>query len=96
MHRSLLSIALLLLHSVSLAGEADVLAAEVEHLGDNFYRFTVTVQHSDENWQHFAKAWEIIDRTEKYWVPEFCDTRMSKNNRLPVAIRWPSRKVLNR
>ena len=60
MHRSLLSIALLLLHSVSLAGEADVLAAEVEHLGDNFYRFTVTVQHSDENWQHFAKAWEII------------------------------------
>lgn len=44
-----------------LAGEADVIAAEVEHVGGDFYRFNVTVQHDDEGWEHFAKAWEVLD-----------------------------------
>ncbi len=55
---------LILLLSISLrcfAGEADVLAADVEHIGGNFYRFNVTVQHDDESWEHFAKAWEVLD-----------------------------------
>ena len=43
------------------AGEADVISAEVEHTGGNFYRFTVTVKHDDKDWEHFAKAWEIVD-----------------------------------
>ncbi len=47
--------------SVVTAGEADVLLAEVEHTGGNFYRFTVTVKHDDKDWEHFAKAWEILD-----------------------------------
>ena len=66
MRISLLTLFLLLL-LVSLkaptvgAGEADVIAAEVEHAGSNFYRFSVTVQHNDESWEHFAKAWEVLD-----------------------------------
>ena len=24
------------------------------------YRFKVTVQHTDEDWDHFAKAWEVL------------------------------------
>ncbi len=47
--------------SVVAAGEADVLLAEVEHTGSHFYRFTVTVKHDDKDWEHFAKAWEILD-----------------------------------
>jgi hypothetical protein len=43
------------------AGEADVISAEVEHTGGNFYRFSVTVQHDDESWEHFSKAWEVLD-----------------------------------
>lgn len=51
----------LLISYICNAGEADVLSAEVEHTGGDFYRFTVTVEHDDEDWEHFAKAWEIID-----------------------------------
>jgi hypothetical protein len=51
----------LLLPYIAYSGEADVAAAEVEHAGGNFYRFSVTVQHDDESWEHFAKAWEVLD-----------------------------------
>lgn len=44
------------------SGEADVINAKVEHTGGHFYRFTVTVKHDDEGWQHFAKAWEVLDK----------------------------------
>ena len=52
---------LLLLPWHCFAGEADVIAADVEHNGGDFYRFSVTVQHDDESWDHFAKAWEVLD-----------------------------------
>ena len=60
MRKDLLSLLLLLLPVISLAGEADVLSAEVEHVGGEFYRFNVSVQHTDEDWDHFAKAWEVL------------------------------------
>lgn len=60
MRNVLLSLLLLTLPITSLAGEADVLSAEVEHLDGYFYRFKVTVQHTDEDWEHFAKAWEVL------------------------------------
>ena len=53
---------LILLHPcISFAGEADVLAAEVEPVGGEFYRFNVTVQHNDESWEHYVTRWEIMD-----------------------------------
>jgi hypothetical protein len=52
---------LMLLPINLLAGEADVISANVEHTGGDFYRFDVTVQHADESWEHFAKAWEVLD-----------------------------------
>jgi len=60
MHTALLSLLLLSTSYNSLAGEADVLSAEVEHVGSDFYRFKVTVQHADEDWNHYAKAWEVL------------------------------------
>jgi hypothetical protein len=60
MRNVLLSLLLLLVPAISLAGEADVLSAEVEHVGGDLYRFKVSVQHNDEGWEHFAKAWEVL------------------------------------
>jgi len=61
MRISLVSLFLFIISSTGYAGEADVIAAKMEHSGGNFYRFTVTVKHDDEDWDHFAKAWEILD-----------------------------------
>ncbi len=61
MRISLIFLIFLLSSFATFAGEADVIAAKVEHSGGSFYRFTVTVQHDDEDWEHFAKAWEILD-----------------------------------
>lgn len=41
------------------AGEADVLDAEVSCNGH--CRFSVTVEHADEGWDHYANKWEIVD-----------------------------------
>jgi hypothetical protein len=60
MRNALLSLLLLTTATISFAGEADVLSVDVENMGDNFYRFNVTVKHTDENWEHFAKAWEVL------------------------------------
>jgi hypothetical protein len=59
--RNSLFVSFLLFSSIVFAGEADVIDAKVEHSGGDFYRFIVTVQHDDEGWEHFAKAWEVLD-----------------------------------
>lgn len=41
------------------AGEADVLEADVSCNGH--CRFSVTVEHADEGWDHYADKWEILD-----------------------------------
>ena len=42
------------------AGEADVLDARIAQEADGNYRFTVTVQHADEGWDHYADRWEVL------------------------------------
>lgn len=43
----------------ALAGMADVEGVEVSKDG-NGYRFSVTVRHADEGWEHYADKWEVI------------------------------------
>lgn len=45
--------------ATGLAGEADVLEADVSC--DGQCRFSVTVEHADEGWDHYADKWEILD-----------------------------------
>ena len=59
---------LLLSASIGIAGEADVLSAEVEHAGGDLYRFKVTVQHEDEGWNHYVDHWLILDKDEQLIV----------------------------
>ena len=42
------------------AGEADVIAVEVEALGGNKFRFDVTVEHEDDGWDHYANGWQVL------------------------------------
>ena len=42
------------------AGEADVVAAEAAVAADGTWRFSVTVRHADEGWDHYADAWDIV------------------------------------
>jgi hypothetical protein len=43
-----------------IAGEADVLKANVVKTGDGVYHFDVTLRHGDTGWDHYADAWEIL------------------------------------
>jgi hypothetical protein len=42
------------------AGEADVLAGDVEAVGNNVFTFHVTVRHADTGWDHYADKWDIV------------------------------------
>ena len=42
------------------AGEADVVAAEAAVAADGTWRFSVTVRHADEGWDHYADAWDVV------------------------------------
>jgi hypothetical protein len=46
--------------TVSFAGEADVVDVKVERAGDRTFTFTVTVQHDDKGWDHYANQWEVL------------------------------------
>lgn len=41
------------------AGEADVIAVDVSTDGAN-WRFSVTVEHADEGWDHYADKFDIV------------------------------------
>ncbi|MDZ7842036.1 MAG: hypothetical protein U5R46_14640 [Gammaproteobacteria bacterium] len=61
MRRALtLSTLLFMPTAASLAGEADVLKVDVSCSGETC-RFSVTVAHSDEGWDHYADKWEVLD-----------------------------------
>ncbi len=42
------------------AGEADVLNAEAQRSADGTFRFSVTLQHDDSGWDHYADRWEVL------------------------------------
>lgn len=46
--------------TAALAGEADVIAVEAAQEGDNTWRFSVTVRHADEGWDHYADRWQVV------------------------------------
>jgi hypothetical protein len=46
-----------------LAGEVDVLDVKISSTGADMYRFSVTLKHADEGWDHYADKWDILDET---------------------------------
>lgn len=55
-----LTLCLFFYHSISFAGEADVIKVNVKKNKKNSYNFSVTVFHKDTGWKHYANKWEII------------------------------------
>lgn len=52
---------LLAIHALpAVAGEADVIGVAVKQRGNGLYQFDVTVQHTDEGWDHFVDKWDVL------------------------------------
>lgn len=49
-----------LLGTVALAGEADIIAATASQAANGTWTFDVTVSHSDEGWDHYADAFDVL------------------------------------
>ncbi len=47
--------------SLVFAGEADVIDVKITKTDADMYRFSVTVAHNDEGWDHYADKWDILD-----------------------------------
>ncbi|MBL4740043.1 MAG: hypothetical protein JKY12_03565 [Sneathiella sp.] len=43
------------------AGKADVFEVKVVKTEADIYRFSVTVSHADEGWDHYADRWDVLD-----------------------------------
>lgn len=56
----LLIAAALLVSLPAVAGEASVVGAKAEAVGNGTWRFYVTLRHDDEGWAHYADAWDIL------------------------------------
>ena len=42
------------------AGEADVIPADAVRTAPGVFRFSVTVLHRDQGWDHYADRWEVL------------------------------------
>ena len=59
--KTLLLVALFTLLAIPLyAGEADVLKVKVSKESGRSFSFSVTLQHADEGWNHYADGWEVV------------------------------------
>ncbi|WP_206378297.1 hypothetical protein [Sneathiella limimaris] len=43
------------------AGEADVLDVKIAKTDADMFRFSVTVRHEDQGWDHYADKWDVLD-----------------------------------
>jgi len=58
--KPILVAAAMLISTTSFAGEVDVTAVDATKTGDETYRFSVTLSHSDTGWDHYADKWEVV------------------------------------
>ena len=63
MKKNLVAAYFCILASSALAGPPTVLDAKAERQGDT-WRFSVTLTHSDEGWDHYADGWGVYDADE--------------------------------
>lgn len=58
-----LAVILLLLSSVSFAGEVRIVDVRVECPGS--CTFAVTLEHADQGWSHYANQWDVMTLDDK-------------------------------
>ena len=57
--RILLLILLTTISSVSIASDAKIIKASAELTSAQKFNISVTLEHADEGWEHFANAWRV-------------------------------------
>jgi hypothetical protein len=46
--------------AAAIAGEADVVGVDAVQQSDGAWRFSVTLRHADEGWDHYADRWDVV------------------------------------
>ncbi|MEO0435935.1 MAG: hypothetical protein AAF098_03405 [Pseudomonadota bacterium] len=64
MKAALIRFGFLILSLPAVAGEADVLAVDTFCDDQRICRFSVTVRHDDEGWDHYADRWDVLTLDE--------------------------------
>ena len=86
---------LLLLASISHAGDVEIVNAEAIKSANNSYSFQVTLQHGDTGWDHYADQWQVFTSDGKLLgtrtlyhphVEEQPFTRSLGNVKIPAGI----------
>lgn len=44
----------------SMASEVDIVDVQAELMGENSWRFSVTLHHADTGWDHYASVWRVL------------------------------------
>jgi len=57
--RALIVFLLISLSSICIASDAKIIKASAELTPAQKFNISVTVEHADEGWEHFANAWRI-------------------------------------
>ena len=57
--RVLIFILLFKFSGISIASDAKIIKASAELTSAQKYNISVTVEHADEGWEHFANAWRV-------------------------------------
>lgn len=61
-YSNLLLIPLVIYSKNTYANEVEILSAAILHQSQNEYLVSVTLQHQDSGWNHYADAWRIVDQ----------------------------------
>lgn len=49
---------------LSTAGEVTIVDAKAEKTGET-WTFSVTLEHADEGWEHYADAWRVVSQGDR-------------------------------
>ena len=56
------AVAGLLAGGFSIANEAAITAVDIKPVGDGMYQVSVTLEHADTGWDHYANRWDVLDQ----------------------------------
>ena len=51
----------LLAGGFSIANDAAITEVDIKPAGDRMYQVSITLEHADTGWDHYADGWEVID-----------------------------------
>jgi len=52
----------LLAGGFSIANDAAITAVDIKPVGNGMYQVSVTLEHADTGWDHYANRWDVLDQ----------------------------------